>query len=394
MPSLPAIIGGEPLAVPSLPFVRPCLPPLNDLVEPFREIFETGMLTTGPYAEQFGAVIAAHLNVKYAIAVSSCTAGLLLAVQALRLPEGSEVILPSFTFIASGTCLDWNRLRLRFADVDRETMNLDLSSVEAAIHKETSAILAVHQFGNPAPVEALQCLADKHNLPLLYDAAHGFGSLHNGTPVGGEGNAAVFSLSPSKPLIAGEGGIVATNDDALAEHIIQGRNYGNPGNYDCLFPGINARMSEFHAILALRSFAMLEPSIQRRNEAAGYYRERLARLPGIGFQTITKGCRSSYKDFSITVDETAFGVSRGRLAEALLDDGIHTRVYYSPVLHQMTAFRQYTPTNENTLTNTIHLQQRALSLPLYSDMKEEELDVICSAIERIHTHAGAVASVS
>ncbi len=388
----PAVLGGEPTCSTPLPFVRPHLPSLQNLQDLYEEILKNGMVTTGPYAVQLGKEIANYLGVQYAVPVSSCTAGLLLAFQALGLPEGSEVVLPSFTFMASGLAPVWNRLRLRFADVDLETMNVTPEQIEEALTPNTTAIIGVHQFGNPAPVESLQELAQKRGIALLFDAAHGFGALHHQRPLGRYGKFEVFSMSPTKLLVAGEGGIVATDDEEIANHVIMGRNYGNLGNYDCLFPGMNARMSEFHAIVALKSLDMLEVAAQHRNRVADFYRERLKELPGIHFQKIEFRNRSSYKDLSIIVDEHEFGMTRDLLANALHAEGIHTRVYYSPVLHRMKAFTCYSEDNiDNYLPNTLYLETHALSLPIYSDMSEEEANCVCETIELIHHHAKEIA---
>ncbi len=384
----PAILGGQPIAGHPLPFVRPQLPKLETLHEPYAKIFSNGMVTTGSNAEELGKQIGLYLGVSHAIAVSSCTTGLILAIQALGLPPGSEVIVPSFTFMASGLGLVWNGLRIRFVDVDRETMNVDPQCVEGAISPGTSAIVAVHQFGNPAPIEALEHIAEARGLALIYDAAHGFGTLHHGKPLGGNGKAEVFSLSPTKLLIAAEGGIVASNVPTIAEHVRIGRNYGNPGNYDCLFSGMNARMSELHAILALHSLTQLENAALHRNAAVKKYRQRLESIPGIGFQKIHPDDRSSYKDFSIVVDESQFGLSQRQLEKALQAEQIQTRVYYQPVLHKMQAFRQFTNgKTEQSLPNTLYLESHALSLPLYSNMEDNEIDRVCNAIERIHAYA-------
>lgn len=393
MSDQPAILGGKPLAYPELPFVRPQLPPLEELCEQYQKILETGMVTTGPYAEKLGDVLAQAMGVNYAIAVSSCTTGLLLTTRALHLPKDTEVILPSFTFMASGLGPVWNGLRLRFVDVDRETMNIDPQEVEAAINPKTSAIIGVHQFGNPAPIEELQAIADRHDLVLFFDAAHGFGSLHEGRPLGGFGKAEVFSMSPTKLLIAAEGGIVATNDDEIAQQVRWGRNYANPGNYDCLFPGLNARMSELHAILALHSYDRLEDAALLRNRMVALYRKFLIEIPGIRFQKVQDSDRSSYKDLSIMVDEDEFGISRDQLKKALLAEGIHTRIYYSPVLHQMKAFSEfYYEGIDSKLSNTQYLQSSALSLPLYSDMQESEVEIVCKSIHRIFKYQKYVCS--
>ena len=142
------------------------------------------MVTTGPYAERLGEAVRDHLGVGHAVAVSSCTTGLVLAIQALKLPRDSTVILPSFTFMATALGAVWNGLRIRFVDVDRETTNLDPARVEEAVTADTSLIIGVHQFGAPAPVEELQTIADKHGISLLFDTAHGFGLLSPGKALG------------------------------------------------------------------------------------------------------------------------------------------------------------------------------------------------------------------
>ncbi len=371
-----------------IPFVRPQLPVFENIENPYREILQNGMVTTGSHAEELGGKVSSFLNSEYAIAVSSCTCGLLLAIQALDLPKGSEVILPSFTFMASALGPVWNGLRLKFVDVDRWTMNIDPERVEEAITSDTSAIIAVHQFGNPAPIEELQALADKHGLALIFDSAHGFGSLHNDQPLGVYGQAEIFSMSPTKLMIAAEGGIVSTNDPDIAEHVRLGRNYGNPGNYDCLFPGLNARMSELHAILALNSLDLLENAARHRNQVVEKYKERLESVPGVSFQKIAPNDQSSYKDLSVVFDEELFGLTQRQLEKSLLAEGIHTRVYYSPVVHKMKAFARFADEKtDGQLPNTLYLESHSLSLPIYSDMKDDEIDIVCDAITRIHYHA-------
>jgi dTDP-4-amino-4,6-dideoxygalactose transaminase len=223
---------------------------------------------------------------------------------------------------------------------------------------------------------------------LIFDAAHGFGALYQGIPVGPQGDANVFSLSPTKLLIAGEGGIVATNNDELAEKIRIGREYGNDGNYDSLFAGINARMAEFNALLGLRSLKLLEQSARHRSRIATLYHEQLGALPGIRFQEIEPGNRNSYKDFSIVVDPDALGLSRDELASALAVENIDTRKYYEPPAHRQTAYREYASTDP--LPNTEILASRSLSLPIWSHMETGVAMTICDAVKRIHQFAGEI----
>ncbi|MCX7608603.1 MAG: DegT/DnrJ/EryC1/StrS family aminotransferase [Anaerolineales bacterium] len=262
--TLPAILGGEPLFPTMLPMVRPVLPSFEEMREGIQTILQTGMVTKGPFMRQFEAEMAAHLGVKHAVAVSSCTLGMMLVHQALGLR--GEVVVPSFTFMATVSALVWAGLKPVFADVDAQTFNLDPAAAEAAITPQTTAIVAVHQFGNPADIEGLQEVARRHNLKLIFDAAHGAGALYRGEPVGKQGDAQIFSLSPTKLLITGEGGIVATNDDDLAAKVRIGREYGNDGNYDSAFAGLNARMPELSALLGLHSLKRLEEAARHRNE--------------------------------------------------------------------------------------------------------------------------------
>ncbi len=386
MSDKPAALGGTPIFSHKINIVRPALPDISQMVADIEYTLESGMVTKGKFLAQFEEAVAHHLGVRHAVAVSSCTSGLLLTHKALGLT--GEVIVPSFTFMATVSSLVWCGLRPVFADVERGTTNLDPQAAEAAITPRTSAILAVHNFGNPAEIAGLQAVADHHHIPLLFDAAHGFGALYRGEPIGKQGKANIFSLSPTKLLIAGEGGIVTTEDEALAQAIRIGREYGNNGRYDSLFAGLNARLSEYNAILGLRSLEMLEGAARRRNEVVSIYHERMGRLPGIGFQEVRHEDRCSYKDFSITVDEAAFGVSRDALAAALLAENIDNRKYYDPPCHQQMAYKGFD--DHTNLPNTDWLAAHSLSFPIWSNMDDQTALGICSAMERIYLHREAI----
>ncbi len=391
MHSTPALLGGRPVFDPKIPITRPLLPAFDSVAGGVQDMLASGMVTKGRWLRQFEDAVAAHLGVRQAVGVSSCTAGLMLTYQALGL--NGEVIVPSFTFMATISALAWNGARPVFVDVNPATTNIDPAAAERAITPRTSAIVAVHNFGAPADIAALEALAARHNLPLIFDAAHGFGALYDGRPVGAQGRAQVFSLSPTKLLIAGEGGIVATNDDALAEAVRVGREYGNAGDYDSRFAGMNARLAEFNAYMGLRSLEMLEAAAQHRNHIAALFRRELGRLPGLSFQAVRPQDRSSYKDFAVTVDPHAFGLSRDALALALAAEGVDTRKYYDPPCHRHTAYRQFAPPEE-TLSSTNLLAARSLSLPIWSHMSEAVAGDICAAVERIWRHAEAVAAAA
>ncbi|MCC7087361.1 MAG: DegT/DnrJ/EryC1/StrS family aminotransferase [Pirellulales bacterium] len=381
---VPAVLGGVPAFEQLLPIVRPTLPPYEQLASDFTEIISSGMVTRGKQLRAFEEAAATHLRVKHAVAVSSCTSGLMLVYRGLGLT--GEIVIPSFTFMATVSAAVWAGLRPVLVDVDRATNNIDPAAAEAAITPTTTAIIAVHNFGNPADIDALEQIASRRGVKLVFDAAHGFGASYRGAPVGPQGDAQVYSLSPTKLVVAGEGGIVATNSDQLAEFVRQGREYGMVPVYDSAFAGLNSRMSEFHACLGRHSLAMLERNAGQRQELAARYRDGLGRIPGIGFQEIRTGNRSSYKDFSITIDSLPFGLSRNELAKALAAENIDSRKYYEPPVHRQTAYQQFSPP-KGSLPITEWLAASSLSLPLWSHMSFDVVDRVCGACRRIHQTA-------
>lgn len=387
----PAMFGGAPAFPDGLPFVRPALPDPDAIAGTIRGIVAGGMITNAGYVRELEQRAAEYLDVRHCVAVSSCTSGLMLVLRTADLT--GDVIVPSFTFAATAHAVAWNGLRPVFADIDPETLTLSATEALHAIGVRTSAILATHTFGTPCDIDALARTCKKDGIRLFFDAAHAFGSRYRGVPIGGFGDAEVFSLSPTKVLVAGEGGIIATNDDMLAQRCRIGRDYGNPGDYDCRFVGLNARMSELHAAVALASLEGLEQRIARRNELADLYKSELARVPGISFPIVPEGDRSTYKDFTILVDGDVFGCDAKRLGEALAEDGIDTRRYYSPPVHTMRAYRRATMTS-GPLEATMSAASRVITLPLWIQMSDEVVLRVVGAVERIQawherrTHAG------
>lgn len=363
-----------------LPLVRPRVRDADAVAETIRGIVASGILTNGPFVRRFEHAAAEYLDVRNCIAVSSCTAGLMLVLRAANLK--GDVIVPSFTFAATAHAVAWNGLHTIFADIDPETLTLSPAAAERAAGIRTSAILATHLYGTPCDVEALAAVAEHAGLQLFFDAAHAFGSRHGGRPIGGFGAAEVFSLSPTKVLFAAEGGLIATNDDALAERCRIGRDYGHPGDYNCRFVGLNARMSELHAVVALASLEDLDARIDERNAIVGTLREALGELPGIGFPVVPEGDRSTFKDFTMLVDPDDFGMNADALGAALGEDGVETKRYYAPPVHRMTAYEGVTASN-GTLPATNLASARALTLPLWAGMTEELVMRLVEAVRRI-----------
>lgn len=366
-----------------IPLARPGVPDPGAVAADVERILASGILTNGPYVRLLERQAAEYIGVKHCVAVASCTAGLMLLLRAADLT--GDVVLPSFTFAATAHAVAWNGLRPVFADVDPATLTLSPAAARRAIGVRTSAILATHIFGTPCEVEELAELADRNGIRLFFDSAHAFGSLRRGLPIGQFGHGEVFSLSPTKVLVAGEGGIIATNDDKLAERCRVGRDYGNPGDYDCRFVGLNARMSEVHAAVALNSLSVLEERVKERNGLVRRYRETLSRVPGLAFLEVPDGDRSTFKDFTILVHPEAFGADADGLGQALAAVGIETRRYYSPPVHTMQAYRWSAGSNGD-LPVTEGAASRTLTLPLWVGMTDAHIDRVSDAIWRIHRY--------
>jgi dTDP-4-amino-4,6-dideoxygalactose transaminase len=376
----PAVRGGRQLFPDGLPLARPSIPDVDRLAEDLRSVLSSGVLTNGPRVKAFEEAAAEHLDVRHAVAVSSCTAGLMLVLRGTELT--GDVIVPSFTFQATAHAVSWNGLRPAFTDIDPETLTLSATAASRATGMRTSAIMATHTYGTPADVDGLTEAARQNGVRLFFDAAHAFGSRHRDRPIGGFGDAEVFSLTPTKPVVAGEGGIVATNDDELAARIRRLRDYGKEDDYDVRVIGLNARLSELHGAVALASLRGLDERIEQRNELANGYRRALSEVPGISFPSVRPGDVSTYKDFTILVDAEVFGMDAAALGGALTPEGIETRRYYSPPVHRTRAYRSFS--NGGSLAVTDEAASRVLTLPLWEGMADEHVARVAEAIGRIH----------
>jgi dTDP-4-amino-4,6-dideoxygalactose transaminase len=371
-----------------LPIVDPEGLPGEEFLEDVRKIVASKQLTNGKYVREFEEEAAAYLGVKHCVAMSSCTSGLLLVFRCLNLQ--GEVILPSFTFHATAHAVSWNGLKPVFADCDANTFCVDAAAVREQITARTAAILGVHIFGNPAPVMELQEITEKLGIPLVFDAAHAFGSKCGDKCVGGFGTAEMFSFSPTKLVVGCEGGLIATHKPRLAEQLRAARNYGDAGNYDPDICGMNARMGELNAALALRGLGSLDRRVARRNEIRERYERNLRDVHGIRFQRVAEGGLSSFKDFSVIVDGRAFGQTRNWLMGELRRNNIDTRKYFSPPVHLQRLYREVW--DGRPLPVTEGISNGIVSLPIYSSLTDESVDTICDVIRRAQQTDGVESS--
>ncbi|MHB2016887.1 MAG: DegT/DnrJ/EryC1/StrS family aminotransferase [Candidatus Xenobia bacterium] len=377
-----AILGGSKRFPQGLPFSRPALPSMAEVQADVEAMLACGMVTKGQHLAAYEAELEAYTGAPHCRGVASCTSGLMLTLQALA-PKG-DVVVPSFSFVASFTAPRWNGLKLRFVDCDPDSFTVSVADVRRELEAGgVGAVLATYIFGNPPDIDALEALCQQHGVPLVFDAAHAFGALYQGARPGGRGDAEVFSTSATKLLATGEGGVVATRRADVDRHIDVGREYGNPGSYDCEFPGLNARLSEFHAILGRWSLRQLEATVKRRGEIACRMQGALMKLPGIEFQSIRDGCRSSFKDFAILV-RAPFGLPRDALRRALDAEGIPTRTYFDPPGHRQTAFRHMAQGN---LPHTDAVCRDVLCLPMHTWLSDADVLTVCDVIAECHAQA-------
>ena len=341
-------------------------------------IFKSGMLTNAKYVEAFENQCARYLDVDDAVAMSHGTSALMLVVKCLDLK--GEVILPSFTFTSTGHALLWNNIKPVFIDIDPETFNIDPRLIEKKITKNTSAILATHVFGNPCDIDAIAAIAQKHNVKVVYDAAHALGARYKNKSVACFGDASIFSFTPTKVLSTAEGGLAVARNKAMMRQLRLGRNNGDSINRQEEFLGITARMSELSAIVGIESLKGFDTHLRRRVKMVQLYHQNLSEVAGVSFQKIMPNSASSYKDMAIVIDDSVFGVSRDRLIKELSKKNIQAKVYFDPPLHKK---KVYDPYKNIHLPNTEYINEHIISLPLSSHMREKDVITVCAAIKKI-----------
>ncbi|OGD76786.1 MAG: hypothetical protein A2Y64_04635 [Candidatus Coatesbacteria bacterium RBG_13_66_14] len=381
----PAILGGAPAFREPIPVARPTLPGFEEISGELERVLASGIITNGPQVEAFERETAAWMGTEpeKVVAVSNCTTGLILALSLIEPP--GEVVMPSFTYFATGLAATWNALTPVFVDARPGDFNVDAGAVERAVGEKTRAIVGVYVFGCPPPVATLRKLADAHGIPLILDAAHAFGAVQDGTPAGRFGDVEVFSLSPTKPVTSGEGGLVVCREEATAADLRRRRNLGILDSATDPTRGLNGRMSELNAVLGRASLRRLEKNLRNRRRLVGIYHDELGDVPGLGFQTLPPGAVSTFKDLAVVVDSDELGMKRDDLAEGLAAENIGTKKYFSPPLHLQRRFAGLSRT-QGPLRVTEKLAECALCLPLYSHQEEGDVRRVTAALRRLVAH--------
>ena len=384
-----AIWGAPPAFKQRLHVGRPNIGNREHLLERIGDLLDRRWLTNdGPFLQEFEKRISERLGVKHCIAVCNATVGLEIAIKATGL--AGEVIVPSFTFIATAHALQWQQITPVFCDINPATHNLDPARVKDLITKRTTGIIGVHLWGRPCDVEALADIARRHKLKLLLDAAHAFACSHNGQMIGSFGNAELFSFHATKFLNTFEGGAVVTNDDELARKIRLLRNFGFAG-YDivnCL--GTNGKMSEVSAAMGLTSLESLEKFVAANYRNYIEYRQQLADVPGISLLTFDEDEKCNYQYVVLEIDEHAMGITRDQLDDILWAENVLTRRYFYPGCHRMEPYRTRYPQASLWLPETERLANKVLCLPTGTAMGSTEIKGICQLIQLIACESEAV----
>jgi dTDP-4-amino-4,6-dideoxygalactose transaminase len=368
----------------TLGIIQPTLPRLEEVVKLVRASWEVGTVTLGSTVRTFEAEVCRRTGARRAVAFSCCTAGLMAVPRALELAPGGEVIVPSFTFAATAQALVWNGLTPVFCDCVPGTCTLDPVDVERNLSPRTAAICAAYTYGLPPDVEALLDVGRRHGIPVYFDSAQGLGATYRGQPAGGFGVCEVFSLSPTKVVTALEGGLVTTNDEALAERLRSIRDYGKDPKTgeEMIHMGLSARMTELHAAVGLLSLRNVDALVRMRLERIGRYRERLGALPGCRVQTFPDDRTSSGNYFVLFITARA-SRSRDEVYEALKASGIQTKRYFYPPVHQHAAFQRFPMRISRALTHSHIASEEGLALPLYSHMTDAQLTTVCEHVEAL-----------
>lgn len=333
----------------------------------------------GPLLKEFEERVAGFLGVKNVVAMCNATAAIEIACRALDLK--GEVIVPSYTFVATAHALQWQEITPVFCDMDPTTHNIDPAKIEMLITPRTTGIIGVHVWGRGCETQAIEAIAAKRNLKVMYDASHGFGCAKGGRMLGTFGECEVFSFHATKFMNCFEGGAVATNNDQLAEKMRLMRNFGFVDFDKVVYLGVNGKMSEIHAAMGLTNFEAMEDiiAINRRNYEA--YKAGLANVPGISLINYDPAERNNYQYVVIEVDPEVCPRTRDEIVEALHAENIIARKYFWPGCHKMEPYRSLQPNAGLLLPETERIAARVIVLPTGQSITAETVADICSIIK-------------
>ena len=376
------VFGNQPAFKEELHVGRPNIGNRRDFLERVNDILDRCWLTNnGVYVQEFEHKISEMIGVKHCIAMCNATVALEIAIRATELK--GEVLVPSFTFVATAHALQWQQITPVFCDIDPITHNIDPSRLNDMITPRTTGIIGVHLWGRPCDVAGLSVFAKKNGLKLLFDASHAFGCSHQGKMIGSFGDAEIFSFHATKVLNSFEGGAVVTNNDDLAAKMRLMKNFGFTGYDDVTYIGTNGKMSELSAAMGLTSLESLPEFINVNYRNYKQYEEELSDIPGISLLAYDEIEKCNYHYIILEIDESVAGIHRDNLLQILWEKNILARRYFYPGCHRMEPYRSYFPHAKLLLPETEALVDRVLALPTGTAIDPNDISKICEIIRMV-----------
>jgi perosamine synthetase len=372
-----AVDGGKPVSRKPVPISRPSMG--EEEASAVREVVLSGNLREGRRARELESRMASYIGVKHAMAVNSGTSSLLATYMA-ALERGSEVIVPAFTFVATASAAAIAGMRPVFADIRLDTYELDLEDAANRLSGRTGAIVLVNLYGLSGDVKAFEEFATDHGLKLIIDSAQALGALVDGREAGSYGDASCYSFYPSKNITTGEGGLVATDDDSLAERVKLVKDHGQRGPYLHEVLGLNLRLGEMEAAIGLVQLSKLESMIGIRRRNAERLTRGLAGIPGIHLPVEPQGRRHTYNLFTVRMEPELYRVDRDRIVEAIRAEGVDARVYYPMPLHRQPIFN-----SQVDLPNSELAAKTVFSLPTHPALSDEDVENVIGATVKVLT---------
>ena len=359
----------------------PLLPNLDEFTDSLKEIWESKWITNnGQFHQKLEAALAEYLKVPYVSLFTNGTLPLLTALQALRIT--GEVITTPYSFVATTHALWWNGIKPVFVDIDPSTGNIDPQKIEATITPRTTAILPVHVYGKPCDTEAIQAIADKYGLKVIYDAAHAFGVEVNGESLLNAGDMSTLSFHATKVFNTIEGGAMVMHDKKTKQRIDYLKNFGFANEVEVVGPGINSKMDEIRSAYGLLNLKQVDAAIAARQKVAVAYREALRNVDGISFWDDMPGVRHNYSYFPIFVDAEKYGMTRDELYMKMKDQGVWGRRYFYPLISEFSTYRGLESSRSENLPNAHMMADTVICLPMHHALREEEINRIIDCIIR------------
>lgn len=359
---------------------RPSLPPLGELLPYLEQIWDSKVLTNGgPFHKQLETALCDYLGVPYISLFSNGTMGLITALKALNVT--GEVITTPYSFVATASALHWSNITPVFVDIDPTTLNLDPSKIEASITPRTTAIMPVHVYGHPCDVDAIEAIAKRHDLKVIYDAAHAFGVRCHCGSVLKHGDLSVLSFHATKVFNTFEGGAIVSPDAETKYHIDTLKNFGFENEFSVNEIGINGKMNEFSSALGLLQLERINEQIEERKVVDGAYREGLTDIAGIRCHIVPKSEKHNFNYFPIFVEDS-FPLSTAELYENLRKNNILARRYFYPLISDFTAYKNSMFSQSADLNISRRISSSVICLPIYSDMTVADADRVVAVIKK------------